>query len=332
MRDYGRVHTSFWTSATIRSMSEDGRSLAAYLLTCPHGTIAGVFRAPDGYVCEDMQWTAGRVSKGFLELLSNGFANRCETTKWVWIIKHFEWNPPENPNQRKAVAKVVDMVPDQCGWKPRFIRDCWGFYLDYEPVISNPSETVPETLSEPSLNQYQEQEQEQEQEQDAAAGSRQKDSAKRKPAKQQEHPLFTEVWSVIPKRTGDSRVEALEAFSARLKQGKEPEAILAGVKAYAAFCEAQQIIEPGWNFQKSASTFLGPKLHFESDWTPPKQVLGPTGATQFGPTKNGPPKTFEQMRHERTEAAISEFIGEDMPDLGNVIEGEFTACSGVSNA
>lgn len=25
MRDYGKVHTSFWASANIRSMSEDGR-------------------------------------------------------------------------------------------------------------------------------------------------------------------------------------------------------------------------------------------------------------------------------------------------------------------
>ena len=106
MRDYGKVHTSYWTSSNIRAMSEDGRALAMYLLTCPHGTIAGVFRLPDGYACEDLQWDSERVKKGFAELFQNGFANRCETTKWVWIAKHFEWNPPENPNQKKAAATV----------------------------------------------------------------------------------------------------------------------------------------------------------------------------------------------------------------------------------
>lgn len=116
MREYGKVHSSFWSSASIRALSEDGRALAIYLLTCPHSTIAGVFGLPDGYACEDLQWSQERVRGGFDELFNNGFANRCETTKWVWIRKHFEWNPPENPNQRKAAAKVARQVPDEFCW------------------------------------------------------------------------------------------------------------------------------------------------------------------------------------------------------------------------
>ena len=157
MRDYGKVHTSFWTSATTRSMSEDGRTLAMYLLTAPHGTIAGVFRLPDGYACEDLQWSSERVKEGFDELFRNGFANRCETTKWVRVIKHFEWNPPENPNQRKSVAKIAAQVPDECCWKRSFHSESghfWGAEPEKKP---NPSRTLPE----PFLNQEQEQEQEQ---------------------------------------------------------------------------------------------------------------------------------------------------------------------------
>src|SRR5690242_2355295 len=101
MRDYGRVHSTFWSSQTIASLSDDGKLLALYLLTCSHSTIAGVFRLPDGYIAEDLGWTAERVSEGLTELLAKGFANRCETTKWVWLVKHLKWNPPENPNQRK---------------------------------------------------------------------------------------------------------------------------------------------------------------------------------------------------------------------------------------
>lgn len=154
MRDYGKVHSSFWTSETTRSMTEDGRALALYLLTSPHNTIAGVFRLPDGYVCEDMQWSSERVAKGFAELLAKGFANRCETTKWVWVCKHLDWNAPENPNQWKSAAKIVSSIPDECQWKQSFISNCW-------PQELNPSATVPK----PFLNQEQEQKQEQEQEQ-----------------------------------------------------------------------------------------------------------------------------------------------------------------------
>lgn len=168
MRDYGKVHTTFWSSPTTTSMSEDGRMLALYLLTSPHGTIAGVFRLPDGYVCEDLGWTHERVKEGFVELLSKGFANRCETTKWVWVRKHFEWNKPENPNQCKSAAKVAFSIPDECRWKLDFMRVCSGL-LGIEWVDT---ENSCETLSEPFLNQKQKQKQEQEQKQESSSAAK----------------------------------------------------------------------------------------------------------------------------------------------------------------
>jgi len=165
MRDYGKVHTSFWTSSTIREMSEDARTLSIYLLTSPHSTIAGVFRLPDGYACEDLQWSTTRVSKAFAELFAKGYANRCETTKWVWVCKHLEWNPPENPNQRKSAMKIANSIPSECHWKLDFMRVC-GHLLGIESTEeNNPSETLPK----PFLNQEQEQEQKQEQKKEAVA-------------------------------------------------------------------------------------------------------------------------------------------------------------------
>ena len=162
MRDYGKVHTSFWSSSTMRDLSEDGRMLALYLMTSPHNTISGVFRLPDGYASEDLQWTSPRVIKGFSELLSKGFANRCETTKWVWVIKHLEWNEPENPNQKKSARKVASAIPNECVWKAEFARVC-GEIIGFEyEAQSNPSGTV----GKPFANQEQEQEQEQKQEQE----------------------------------------------------------------------------------------------------------------------------------------------------------------------
>jgi hypothetical protein len=142
VRDYGKVHSSFWSSQTMRELSEDGRHLALYLLTCQHNTIAGAFRLPDGYICEDMQWPAERVAKGFGELFGKGFANRCETTKWVYIAKHLEWNLPENPNQWKAARKIVSQIPAECGWLPEFKKIFAVAAGDELPKPANPSETV----------------------------------------------------------------------------------------------------------------------------------------------------------------------------------------------
>lgn len=157
MRDYGKVFSRIWESADFRALSEDGRSLALYLLTCQHGTIAGVFRVPDGYACEDLQWTAERVAEGFRDLSEKGFATRCEESKWVWVRKFMEWNPPENPNQRKAAAKCATGIPDQCAWKRDFMRVSGPLLGLEDSEKANPSTTVPKPL----LNQEQEQEQKQ---------------------------------------------------------------------------------------------------------------------------------------------------------------------------
>lgn len=156
MRDHGRIYCAFWSSNDVQAMSDDAKLLAAYLLSCQHGTIAGVFRLPDGYACEDLRWTPERVSKGFVELTSNGFANRCETTKWVWIRKYLDWNNPENPNQWKAVDKVAALIPSGCSWLQDSPWKSCRSMQEPEPQNRNPLGT----LKEPFRNQDQDQDQE----------------------------------------------------------------------------------------------------------------------------------------------------------------------------
>lgn len=111
MRDYGKVHTAFWSSDTLKALSDDARFLALYLLTCSHGNMAGVFRLPMGYATEDTGWVVERLDNGFRTLSESGFIARDERSGWVWVRKYLEWNRPDNPNQWKAVDKLVAQVP-----------------------------------------------------------------------------------------------------------------------------------------------------------------------------------------------------------------------------
>lgn len=147
------MHSAFWSSGDVQALSDDGKLLALYLLSCSHGTIAGVCRLPDGYAAEDLKWTSGRVAKGFEELFSKGFANRCETTKWVWVRKFLQWNPPENPNQWKAVWKAVGQIPAQCAWRVDFLRFLASLTGKEPPPESNPCETVAEPFRNPIPSQ-----------------------------------------------------------------------------------------------------------------------------------------------------------------------------------
>lgn len=112
MRDYGRVYSSFWQSPEIRTLPEDARTLALYLLTSPHGNLIGCFRLPDAYAAEDLQWPIERVAEGFRKLLETQFITRDEATKWLCISKYLKWNAFENPNVAKAAHKALDQVPE----------------------------------------------------------------------------------------------------------------------------------------------------------------------------------------------------------------------------
>lgn len=137
MKDYGRIYGVFWTSGDIKPLGDQPKLLAAYLLTCTHSTIAGTFYLPEAYVAEDLSWGSETVSQAFAELDDIGFATLCPETKWVWVRKFLEWNAPENPNQWKAVRKMVEKVPSRCLWIGEFERSL------------NPSETLSEPVGHP---------------------------------------------------------------------------------------------------------------------------------------------------------------------------------------
>ena len=252
MREYGKVHSSFWSSQTIRDLSDDGKMLALYLMTSPHTTIAGVFRLPDGYACEDLGWTAGRLAKGFAELFAKGFANRCETTKWVWIVKHLDWNPPENPNQRKAATKIAMSVPAECSWKRAFMRVC-GQLLGFDAgEETNPCETV----QQPLLNQEQEQEQEQK-----------KNTSSGKPDRKA-LPGFVRFWAAWPK--SDRKVAKAACETRWRSRGLEEDAdrIVAHVESMRSSKQWRDGYDP------APLTYLNQRRWEDSEGTPKADGAG----------------------------------------------------------
>jgi hypothetical protein len=235
-RDYGRVYGTFWSSKTTASMTDDGKLLSLYLMTCTHNTIAGVFRLPDGYVTEDTGWDSERVAQVFAELFRKGFAVRCEVTKWVWVHKHLEWNKPENPNQRKAAAKVALSVPDECSWRAEFLASS-AESLGMEPPTRNPSCNPFETVIEPFRNQEQEQEQEQEILPAAAGGPLfedepdQPEAIKAKLAVVRTPSRFEDFWAAWPRSQRKVDRKACAEKWARKRLDAEADAILADVEA-----------------------------------------------------------------------------------------------------
>jgi len=117
MRDYGKVHTSFWESETLAEADDDAKLLALYLLTSRHTHMAGAFSLPNAYAAHDLRWSSERLSNGFKTLSALNWLRRCDKTGWVWIVKFTKFNQPDNPNQRKAVGKQFGLVPLTCSFR-----------------------------------------------------------------------------------------------------------------------------------------------------------------------------------------------------------------------
>lgn len=162
MRDYGRVYSSFWQSPEMRALPEDPRTLALYLLTCPHANLIGCFRLSEAYAADDLQWSSERVSEGFAKLCSIGFMTRDEGTKWVLIHKYLKWNSFENANVAKAAQKAFDLVPAG-DLKPLMAKALLEFGAHLSEPFAEGLQTLVESFANPepepiqSLNQNQSQ-------------------------------------------------------------------------------------------------------------------------------------------------------------------------------
>ncbi|MBS0877965.1 MULTISPECIES: hypothetical protein [unclassified Tatumella] len=267
MRDYGKVHTSFWISDGMRRVSDDARLLALYLLTGQHTNMIGCFRLPDGYVSEDLAWAPERVSKGFDELSNNGFATRDSVSKWVLIHNFLSWNPIENPNQGISAMRLFDQIPGNSRVKPELARilSVSVAHIGTEKLKGS------ERVLQPFLSQEQEQEQEQEQKNTLGHGSAippdddETDSETRGSKKKTYPEDFERAWAIYPKRAGgNSKADAVKAWNARITAGEPPEKLIAGVKRYAVYVTAAGKL--GTEFVKQAATFFGPSKHYEESW------------------------------------------------------------------
>lgn len=87
-------------------------------------------------------------------------------------------------------------------------------------------------------------------------------------SRKQEASLFDAVWQAYPKRAGGNpRAAAVRAYAARLREGVDEEALLAGTRRYAAFIRATG--KERTEYVKQAATFFGPDRHWEEPWDIP---------------------------------------------------------------
>jgi uncharacterized phage protein (TIGR02220 family) len=156
MRIYGSIQTKFWVHPEIKKLSDQAKLLGAYLLSSPHTNMLGCFRIPIGYIAEDLNWDSDLVRKALNELSAILFITY--DSDWIFIGNFLKYNPIENPNQGKSIAKLFDDVPKNIVFSSQLINKL----QEYSEYLQDDFINRLETLSEPFRNQDQDQDQKQE--------------------------------------------------------------------------------------------------------------------------------------------------------------------------
>lgn len=101
-----------------------------------------------------------------------------------------------------------------------------------------------------------------------------------------EDAVFEAIYAALPKRLGGhNRKATYNAYRASIRRGADPDAMLAGAKRYAVFCDAMD--RTGTEYVKQGATFLGPQECWLEEWQVPLTVSrSANGTNTTDPTRS----------------------------------------------
>lgn len=84
---YARIDEGFWTDPMIRSLSLEGKMIAAWLFTNPHRHFSGLYYLPKVLIQVETGVSIGVCDKELKMLEDKGFLKYAEGFQVVWVIK-----------------------------------------------------------------------------------------------------------------------------------------------------------------------------------------------------------------------------------------------------
>lgn len=125
MRDYSKMTSAFWTGRTGKALrgNPDAQLLAAYLVTCGHSNMIGVYYCPVVYMAHETGLGIEGASKALQRLMDEGFCTYDEGAETVWVHEMARFQIGEllkaEDKQVISVAKQFLAMPD-CAIKSAF--------------------------------------------------------------------------------------------------------------------------------------------------------------------------------------------------------------------
>lgn len=221
MRSYAKVSDRLWTGRLGKQLLGDHptQALAAYLLSCQHNNMTGLFHFPLAYAQVDLGMKPKQAEKSLRRLADLGFIRYDPENDRVWIVEQWrhELNADDiHPRDKRRTAAVEIL-------RRHLVSPLVAYFAARYPVTAEPlgspiegasmGDALPEFDSGmPHRSQEQEQEQQQEQEREEARARGER---------------FEAWWLEYPRK--EAKAKARESWERADKAGKLPslEAMLA---------------------------------------------------------------------------------------------------------
>lgn len=132
MREYGKIFATFWTGETGQALQRFGHEaviMAAYLMSCSHSNMLGLFRIPLGYAAEETGLGFEGACKGMQGCIATGFCYYDPSSKFVWVVEMAHW---QIEKKLKSIDKRVIGVRRSYAQLPDnpFLEDWFLHYSD----------------------------------------------------------------------------------------------------------------------------------------------------------------------------------------------------------
>jgi len=113
---YRKIDLRIWGDQKFRTLTPIppcGQGLWIYLLTSPLTTnIAGVFRAGEAALAEDLRWPLKAFRRHYLEIAGRGMVKADWSGPLVWVPKAIYYSEPESPNVIRSWRPTWDEIPE----------------------------------------------------------------------------------------------------------------------------------------------------------------------------------------------------------------------------
>lgn len=119
---FTKIDAKVWSDSKFIDLTNDGKLLFLYVLSCKHRNMVGIYPLPIPYGSYDLNWDNQRFKKGLQELLKQRLINYNFDTDIIFVKNFLKYNPLENPNQVKGAMKALDTIHLN-GITPEFISD-----------------------------------------------------------------------------------------------------------------------------------------------------------------------------------------------------------------